>query len=97
MPNHQITAFRATFDSDCQAILAPECKGWIEEGEDAAYVDDEAACSDCVSWAREQSEDARQSWAERMAAKSRKKPVSHQRIIGPARTGIVSCLGLRLR
>ena len=73
MPNHQITPFRATFDSDCQAILAPECRGRIETDEDAAYVDDEAACSDCYQWALEQSEDSRQSWAERMAAKSRKK------------------------
>jgi hypothetical protein len=72
MATYEITPFRASFDSDCLSMLTPECAGRIEEGEDAAYVDGEAACSDCVSWAREQSEDARQSWAERMAAKSRK-------------------------
>jgi hypothetical protein len=73
MPNYEITPFRASFDSDCLPMLAPECTGMIEEGEDASYVDDEAACGACTQWAREQSEDSRQSWAERMAAKSRKK------------------------
>lgn len=72
MPNYEVTPFRAAFDSDCLSLLSPTCSGRIEEGEDAAYVDDEAACNDCAQWAREQSEDTRMSWAERMAAKVKK-------------------------
>jgi hypothetical protein len=73
MSVYKITPFRAAFDSDCLSELSPSCDGRIEEGESAAYVDDEAACSACTEWAREQSEDTRLSWAERMAAKVAKK------------------------
>jgi hypothetical protein len=70
--NYEITPFRASFDSDCLSMLSPECAGRIYEGDNVAYVDGEVACEDCVSWARDQSEDTRLSWAERMAEKARK-------------------------
>jgi hypothetical protein len=69
---YQITPFRATFDSDCLVRITPECSGRIEEGEDVAYVDDEAACSDCVEYARVENDNSQQNWAQRLADRSKK-------------------------